>query len=86
MTMHKALHPRDDFDRLYISRKEQGRGLISIENRIDASIQRLKDYIKKHERARITATRNDTDNTRPNRTTITRKQKWEEKQRYGRFK
>ena len=24
MTMHKALHPRDDVDRLYISRKEGG--------------------------------------------------------------
>ena len=30
MTMHKALHPRD-VDRLYISRKEGGRGLTSIE-------------------------------------------------------
>ena len=25
MTMHKALHPRDDVDRLYVSRKEGGR-------------------------------------------------------------
>ena len=30
MTMHKALHPRDDVDRLYVSRKEGGRGLASI--------------------------------------------------------
>ena len=34
----------------------------------------------------ITSTRNDTDNTRRNRMTITRKQKWEEKQLRGRFK
>ena len=34
----------------------------------------------------IKATRNDTDNTKINITTITRKQKWEEKQLYGRFK
>ena len=27
MTMHKTLHPRDGVDRLYISRKEGGRGL-----------------------------------------------------------
>ena len=26
MTMHKALHPRDDIDRLYVSRKEGERG------------------------------------------------------------
>ena len=34
----------------------------------------------------ITATRNDTDNTKTIRMTIIRKQKWEEKQLYGRFK
>ena len=39
MTMHKALHPRDNVDRLYVSRKEEGRGLASIEDSIDASIQ-----------------------------------------------
>ena len=37
MTMHKALHPRDDVDRLYVSRKERGRGLASIEDTVDAS-------------------------------------------------
>ena len=86
MTMHKALHPRDDVDRLYVSRKEGGSWLASIEDCIDASIQRLEDYIEKHERGLITAMRNDTDNTIDNRMTITRKQKWEEKQLYGRFK
>ena len=46
MTMNKALHPRDDVDRLYVSRKEGGRGLASIEDSVDAPIQRFKDYIK----------------------------------------
>ena len=50
MTMHKALHPRDDVDRLYVSRKEGGGGLTSIEDCVDASIQWLEDYIEKHER------------------------------------
>ena len=86
MTMHKALHPRDDFDRLYASRKEGGRELASIEDTVDASIQRLEDYIEKHERGLITTIRNDTDNTRDKRVTTTRKQKWEGKQLYGRFK
>ena len=49
MTMQKALHPRDDVDRLYVSRKEGGRGLASIEDNVNASIQRLEDYIEKHE-------------------------------------
>ena len=75
MTMHKALHPRDDVDRLYVSRKEGGRGLASIEDCVDASIQRLKYYIQKHEGGLITAARKETDNTMNNRLTITRKQK-----------
>ena len=86
ITMHKALYPRDDVDRLYVSRKEGGRGLASIEDAVDASIQRLEDYIEKHERGLITAIRNDTDNTIDKRMTITRKQKWEGKQLYCCFK
>ena len=86
MTMHKALHPRDDVCRLYVSRKEGGRGLTSIEESVDASIQRLEDYLEKHERGLITTIRNNTDKTIDDRMTITRKQKWEEKPLYGRFK
>ena len=82
--MHKALHPRDDVDRLYVSRKEGGRRLASIEDSVDTSIQRLEDYIEKHERRLIAAIRNNTDNTIDNKMTKTRKQKWEGK--HGRFK
>ena len=85
MTMHKVLHPRDDVERLYVSRKEGGRGLASIQDSVDASIQRLKDNIEKHGGRLITATRSNTDNTRTSRTEITRKQKWEEKQLNGCF-
>ena len=77
--MYEPLHPRDDVDRLYESRKEGGRGLASIEDSVDASIRQLEDYIEKHEGGLITAIRNDTDNTMDNRMTITRKQKWEGK-------
>ena len=73
MTMHKVLHPRDDVDRLYISRKEGGRGLASIEDSVDESIQRLEDCIEKHEGGLITAIINNSDNTIDNRMT-TRKQ------------
>ena len=76
MTMHNALHPSDDVDRLYVSRKEGGRGLARIEDSVDASIQQLEDYIEKHERRLITTIRNDTDNTIDERMTTTRKQKW----------
>ena len=86
MTMHKALHPKDDVDRLDVSRKEEERGLTSIEDIVDASIQRLEDYMQKYDGGLITTLRNDTDNTMDNRMTRTRKQKWKEKQIYGWFK
>ena len=31
MTMYGGLHPKSDVDRLYVKRKEGGRGLISVE-------------------------------------------------------
>ena len=80
MTIHKALHPRNEVDRRYVSIKEGGRGLASIKHCVYASIQRFQDYVQ------ITAIRNDTDNSMDNRMTITKKQKWEGKQLYGRFK
>ena len=61
--MHKALHARDDVDRLYVQRKEGGRGLASIEDSVDTLIQLLEDNIEKHERGLITDIRNNTDNT-----------------------
>ena len=70
-------------DNTYEEKREE---VASIEDSVDASI-RLEDYIKKkHKGGLITVIRNDTDNTMDNRMTITRKQKWEEKQLYGRFK
>ena len=85
MTIHKALHPRYDVDRLYVSRKVVERGLASIEDSVDVSIQRLVDYTEKHEGGLITTIKNNIDNTVDNRMTITRNQKWEEKQVYVRF-
>ena len=64
--IHKALHPINDINRLYVSRKEGGRGLISIEDSMDASIQRVEDYIKKSKERLITETRKSTDNIKIN--------------------
>ena len=48
--MHKVLNPRDDVDRLYVSRKKKGgRALTSIEDSVDVSMQRLEDFTEKHE-------------------------------------
>ena len=37
--MHTASHPRNDRGRLYVPRKEGGRGLARIQDNVDASIQ-----------------------------------------------
>ena len=76
-TIHKALHPRDDVDRLYVLRKGK-KWHARIEDSVDASIQRFEEYIHKRRQRLITATRNKTENMRTNRTTITRKWKWGE--------
>ena len=54
--MHKALHPRDDVDRLYVSRKKKGRGFKSIEDSVDASIPRREDCIEQRGERLITPT------------------------------
>ena len=84
ITMHNALKPRDDVDRLHVSRKYEGRGLVSIENSVDVSI-RLEDYIEKYERGLITVIRNNTENTIDDRKTIIR-EKMRRKQLHGRLK
>ena len=43
--IHKVLYPRDDIDRLYVSRKG-GRIFTNIEDNIDTLRKRRKDYIK----------------------------------------
>ena len=73
--MYKALHPRDDVDKLYVSRKERGRELTSIEDNVNASIQKHEDYINKRRRRLITTIRNNTSSTSINRTKIAIKQK-----------
>ena len=70
--MLKALHPRSDIDRLYLSRKG-GRVLVSIQDSVDASIQQLEDYIKKYGGRLITVTRNNTQATQ-----ASTKQKYQE--------
>ena len=59
MTMHEALHPRDDVDRLYVSRKKGRRGLTSVEDSVDASIQRLGDFRENCRGRLITPMRNN---------------------------
>ena len=47
MIMHKTLHPRDDIDRLYMSRKEGERGFDNIKDCFDGSIKNLRTSLKR---------------------------------------
>ena len=84
MTMHKVLHPVMKLT--CVKKGVRKRTCQHRRHSVDASIQRLEVDIEKQEGGLITAIRNDADNTKTNKITITRKQKWEAKQHFGRFK
>ena len=87
MSMHKsALHPRDDTEILYASRKGGWR-FTCIEDCADAFVQRLNDYIKKSKERLITVANNNIESICKDwKTTKTRKRKRESKQLYRYFK
>ena len=59
MNMYQALHPRDSVVRLYLPRKEGGRGLISVEDCIDLATMSLENYIQKSNERLLTSARRD---------------------------
>ena len=58
-TIYGALHPTSDVDRLYIPRKEGGRGLISIEDCVELAIRGLEVYVHGSEERLIQAPTGD---------------------------
>ena len=58
-TMYGALHPKSDVGRLYIPRKEVGRGLIFIEDCVDLAIRGLEVYVHGNEERLIQAPKGD---------------------------
>ena len=53
MTMYEGLHPKSDVDKLYVKRKEGGRGLISVERCIREEENSLGFYVANSEEKRI---------------------------------
>ena len=45
MTMHQALNPKSDVARIFLSRKEGGRGLISVEDTVKLAILGFERYV-----------------------------------------
>ena len=60
-TIYGALHPKSDVDRLYVSRKEGGRGLISTEDCVELPIRGLEVYIHGTEERLIQSARDKID-------------------------
>ena len=95
MTMHNALHQKSNVDRLYILRKEGGRGLQGVEEAVKLINLGLQNYVKESRERLLTAARSvSIDLIEPIRETTveTQKQKkeertisWEEKMLYCQF-
>ena len=57
--VYGALHPKFDVDRLYIPGKEEGRGLISIEDCVELAIRGWEVYVPGSEERLIQAATGD---------------------------
>ena len=49
LNMYQALHPRSNVDRLYLPRNEEGKGLISLEECVNAEKRSLGQHLKMNE-------------------------------------
>ena len=94
MTMYGMLHPKSDVDRIYVSRKDGGRGLIGCEMCIKAEENNLGWYIrntvevllKQVEKCRVIET--ETCNTKEDykkRVSENRKVQWQQKILHGQY-
>ena len=57
ITMHNALHPKTNVDRLYIPSKEDGRGLQGVEEAVKLTNLGLENYVKEFRERLLTAAR-----------------------------
>ena len=92
MTMYGGLHPKSDVDRLYVKRKEGGRGSISVEQCIREEENSLGFYVANSEENLIrVVSAAETINTRETITSVEfkkqkakeLKEKWSEKQMHN---
>ena len=90
-TIYGALHPKSDVDRLYLPRKEGGRGLTSIEDCVELAIRGLEVYVHGREKRLIQAARGDKIDGLEAVSVLNRSKKekrledWEEKVLHGQY-
>ena len=58
-TIYGGLHPKSDVDRLYIPRKDGGRGLIAIEDFAELGVRGLEVYVHGSEERLLQTARGD---------------------------
>ena len=91
ITMHRGLHPKSNTNRIYIPRKEGGRGLLSIEDTVDLAKLGLKSYVRNSCERLLEAARQIEDRQGEsviefkNRKKIERQQEWKDKTLHGQF-
>ena len=89
--IYGALHPKLDIDRLYIPRKEGGRGLISIKDCVELAIRGLEVYVHGREERLIQAARGDKIDGLEGASALKRSKKekrsedWEKKVLHGQY-
>ena len=90
-TIYEALHPKSDVDRLYIPRKEGGRGLISIEDCVELAIKGLEMDVHGSDERLIQDARRDKIDGLEAASVLRRSKKekrledWEEKVPHGQY-
>ena len=95
LTMHKGLHPKSNVGRLYIPRKEGGRGLICVEDIINFAVIGIERYVYNSEERLLSAGKRiwrqsneyvvESESEFKTRKNNERKQSWKEKMLHGQF-
>jgi hypothetical protein len=71
LTMYKMHHPKADIDRLYVKRKEGGRGLVQVEAAYKAAIINIAEYLNtKYKEDQFVNIVKNHESTQPNMNTI----------------
>ena len=95
LTMHKGPHPKSDLDRLYDSRKEGERGLVSCEGTIGSEKYNLGGYLKNSNGNLLQGVRHvrilkfrESVSKKDFKKSLNEKsvENWKEKQMYGQFR
>ena len=92
MTIHNALHPKSNVDRLYLPRKDGGRGLLGVQDTVNIAKVSLKRYVNNSTERLLSSLRIIEDDEvieskadAKKRKRTERKENWKEKTLHGQF-